>query len=107
MWSSSWWSWARRDVRWPISPIGSFPIPCARPAARRQLVYSEALPARGGGPVYVTLDSAAPYRVEPADGSVRISPRLAHRPYPREVGSLYADGLFIQPRIVGEHRVDA
>ena len=80
--------------------------PGRQPAERRDLVFSGTLAARGGGPVFVMLDSARVYRVEPADGSVRISPRLANRPYPRELGSLYGDGLVIQPRVTGEHRID-
>lgn len=69
-------------------------------------MYSEALPARGAGPVYVTLDSAVVYRVEPADGSVRVSPRLSHQPAQREVGSLFGDGAVIVPRVTGEYRID-
>jgi len=80
--------------------------PGRQPAAGRQLVFSDAMAARGGGPAFVTLDSAVVYRVEPAEGSVRVSPRLANRPYPREVGSLYGDGYVIQPMTSGEHRVD-
>jgi len=69
-------------------------------------VYSEALPARAGGPAYVTLDSASVYRVEPADGSVRMPPRLSHQLAPREVGSLFGDGAVIAPRVTGEYRID-
>jgi hypothetical protein len=79
--------------------------PGRQPAVRRQVVYSEALPARGAGPVYVTLDSAAVYRVEPADGSVRVSPRLAHLPAPREVGSWHGEDALIAPRVTGEYRI--
>jgi len=80
--------------------------PGRQPGVRRELVFWEAMAARGGGPLLVTLDSAAVYRVEPADGSVMVSPRLASLPAPREVGSLYGDGHVIQPRVSGEHRVD-
>jgi hypothetical protein len=80
--------------------------PGRQPATRRQLVLSQAMPARAGGPVFVALDSGMEYRLEPADGSVRVSPRVAHLPPPREVGSLYGGGAVFVPRVTGEYRLD-
>ena len=79
--------------------------PGRQPSAQRELVFSEALPTRGGGPVILTLDSASVYRLYASNASAYLSPRVASRPGPFVLGSLYGDGLVIQPRFTGEYRI--